>query len=99
MRTTIDIPEHLLRRAKATAIMRGIPFKQLLAEYVELGLASSNTEVPASISPPPKRRLPPPTIKSGTGTPTYSLTNQQIEEIFLEEDIEKMNKSSRTEEE
>jgi len=99
MRTTIDIPEHLLRRAKATAIMQGIPFKQLLAEYVELGLAHSSVNAPTAISAQPTRRLPPATIVRRTGTDTYSLTNQQIEEILLEEDIEKLNKSFRDDQE
>ncbi|HTQ09118.1 MAG TPA: hypothetical protein VMI31_03520 [Fimbriimonadaceae bacterium] len=38
MRTTIDLPEELLRRAKATAAMRGMRMKDLIANILNEGL-------------------------------------------------------------
>jgi hypothetical protein len=41
MKTTIDLPDELLRRAKAVAAVRGISVRQLITESLEkeLGLA------------------------------------------------------------
>jgi hypothetical protein len=38
MRTTVDIPDGLFRRAKARAAMEGVKLKELIARFVELGL-------------------------------------------------------------
>jgi hypothetical protein len=35
MRTTIDLPDALFRRAKATAAMRGVTMKKLVVEAIE----------------------------------------------------------------
>ena len=39
MRTTIDLPDDLFRRAKATAAMRGLKLKELFTMFIENGLA------------------------------------------------------------
>ena len=38
MKTTIELPDELLRRAKATAATRGISLKRLFSEALEQGL-------------------------------------------------------------
>ena len=38
MRTTVDLPEALLRQLKARAALEGIPVKQLMLTLVERGL-------------------------------------------------------------
>jgi len=43
MRATIDLPDDLFHRAKAAASLRGLTLKQLLVQYVELGLAASTS--------------------------------------------------------
>jgi hypothetical protein len=38
MRTTIDLPDDLLRRAKAAAALSGVKLKDLMTQFVEEGL-------------------------------------------------------------
>ena len=42
MRTTIDLPDDLLRRAKAVAALRGMALKDLVAQILEKGLGQSS---------------------------------------------------------
>lgn len=56
MRTTIDLPDHLLRRTKALAAVRGSSMKELIVRAVEREL---NTEGSVAAGPPPGRvKLP-----------------------------------------
>ena len=50
MRTTIDLPDVLFRRAKATAAVRGMSMKKLVIAAIE------RETQPAAPSPPAKRR-------------------------------------------
>jgi hypothetical protein len=38
MKTTVELPDHLLRRAKAAAATRGVSLKEFFTEAVERGL-------------------------------------------------------------
>lgn len=38
MRTTLDLPDELLRQAKAKAALEGATLKKLLTRYIERGL-------------------------------------------------------------
>lgn len=53
MKTTFDLPDPLLRRAKAAAAAEGRPLRDLVAEAIEARLA-------APPAPPPRRRAEPP---------------------------------------
>ncbi|HVH78219.1 MAG TPA: hypothetical protein VM782_02415 [Stellaceae bacterium] len=53
MRTTIDLPDDLFRRAKAEAALRGQKFKDLLEEGLRLILAGAP---PGHGDPPPKKK-------------------------------------------
>jgi hypothetical protein len=53
MRTTIDLPEPLLRRAKATAAVRGTSLKSLVIAAIE-----RETQSPAPPEPAKERRFP-----------------------------------------
>jgi hypothetical protein len=41
MRTTIDLPDDLFRRAKATAALRGVKLKELFTSIIERGLMTA----------------------------------------------------------
>lgn len=86
MRTTIDLPQDLLRQAKATAALRGVSLKDLITEFVSKGLSEAKPE--------PKRLgmsgPPPVCIDAGRFTNLPS-TNAEIEALFLEEDLIKYN--------
>ena len=40
MRTTIDLPDELFKQAKASAALRGIKLRELIAECISQGLAA-----------------------------------------------------------
>ena len=49
MKTTLDLPDHLVRQAKQRALQQGCTLKQLVAEFIRLGLHGGPTPS-ASIS-------------------------------------------------
>lgn len=46
MKTTLEIPDFLFRRAKSAAAERGIPLRQLVTEAVQEKLKTSSHEKP-----------------------------------------------------
>ena len=46
MKTTLEIPDFLFRRAKSVAAERGIPLRQLVTEAVQEKLKATSTEKP-----------------------------------------------------
>jgi hypothetical protein len=84
MRTTIDLPEDLLRRAKATAALRGIKMKDLIAELVGFGLEGSSVEETSRYG----MNCPIPVIIPAKGRNIPILTNAQIFEFLDREDDE-----------
>ena len=83
MRTTLDLPDPLFRDLKIKAAAEGVTLKELVTGFVEKGLY----EPGSSEKKPVRSPLPPP--RQGTGHVIPSLTNAEIDEIFLREDMEK----------
>ena len=83
MRTTIDLPDDLYRRAKATAARRGMKLKDLVAEMLERGL-----NAPTADRPMVRERRTPFPINAPTppGGPLPNLTNEQIADLIEEDD-------------
>lgn len=81
MRTTVQLPEELLRAAKAVAAARGETLKDFLTRAVthELG------NVPAMRS---GSRVQLPLVRSARPS-TVDLSNAEIEAVFAAEDAEK----------
>lgn len=80
MRTTIDVPDELLRRVKAVAALRGVKLKELVTSFLELGLNSQQTP---QVSEKPGL----PTFEVLRDRPIRNLSNAEIERILTEEDI------------
>jgi hypothetical protein len=49
MKTTLDLPDHLVRQAKQRALQEGRTLRELVAEYIRLGL-HGRTAAPAPAS-------------------------------------------------
>ena len=81
MRTTVDLPDDLVRVAKARAVERGESLKELLTRAVihELGL-------PASGRRPARVTLP---LVGRDDEPKVNVTNADIEAVLATEDAEK----------
>ena len=41
MKTTLDLPDHLMRQVKQRALQQGRPIKELVADYIRQGLHGS----------------------------------------------------------
>ena len=82
MRTTIDLPDKLLRRAKATAALRGLKLQDLIAAFVERGLQES--AVPHEVY---GHAEPLPEFVPRTGKPIRSLSGAEMEEMLVEEEV------------
>ncbi len=73
MRTTIDLPDTVFRRLKATAALRGASLKTVILDAVEKELRR-----PA----PSRRKVRFPLVRSKEPG-TLTLTNAEIDEILL----------------
>ena len=94
MRTTLDLPDETFRQLKAQAALRGFKLKELVAQFIERGLADGSSTQPA-----PMRGRPPlpvagervpypiPIAREADGTVTPYLSNKQLYAILEEEDL------------
>lgn len=48
MKTTLDLPDHLMRQVKQRALQQGRPIKALVADYIRQGLHGVATLPPAA---------------------------------------------------
>ena len=83
MRTTVDLPDELLRRVKARAAMDGVKLKALVAAYIEQGLAGRLPRPGAA-----RERSPIPIARPATGVPLPLLSSEEIERILALEDAD-----------
>ena len=83
MRTTLDLPDPVFRDLKMKAAREGVTLKVLLTAMVEKELYAK----PEPAAKPVRSPLPPPRESNGIVIP--SLTNAEIDEIFLREDMER----------
>jgi len=89
MRTTLDLPDAVFRKAKAKAALEGISLKALLTHYVSRGLEDS------SHTPRPKRRSELPVIRRKGDITIPDLTAQLQSTFEEEEDLAKLMRSFR----
>jgi hypothetical protein len=82
MRTTIDLPDELLRQAKAKAALSGLKLKDLITRYVEQGLRQG----PPAGAAQRRRRSELPVARPATGRSLPALTNAEIERLLDEDD-------------
>ncbi len=84
MRTTVDLPEQLLRRVKAAAALKGVPLRAYMATLLERGL--SEPEAPARKG----QHRPVPVVLPKTGHPIPAMTNAELDELFLRDELGRM---------
>jgi hypothetical protein len=85
VRTTLDLPDPVFRDLKMKAVQDGVSLKDLVRSFVEKCLYESSAPPVTPVRSPLPEFLP----RKG-GAPIPALTNAEIEEIFLREDLEKM---------
>lgn len=93
MRTTLDLPDDTFRKLKAEAALRGFKLKELVAQFIERGLAAgdsppgsvrSHVPVPVAFE---RTHYPIPIAREADGSVTPYLSNAQLYAILDEEDI------------
>ena len=87
MRTTLELPDVLFRKAKAKAAMEGITLKRLLTSYVENGLDN-----PSPVRQMGRRSKLPVIKRRGHGV-IPNLTSELQSRIQEEEDLAKLSRS------
>ena len=84
MRTTVDLPDDLLRRVKARAALNGTTLKELIARFVEQGLRRAS---PSPVAPARRRRSEPPVARPATGRPLPALANADLYRMLDDEEV------------
>src|SRR5689334_9198189 len=76
MRTTLDLPDEILRRAKIEAVERGSTLRQLVIDALQHEMATTER---------PRRRLTRPLVRLAPDAPLRSLSLEAIKELDAEE--------------
>jgi len=83
MRSTFDLPDDLMRRAKIAAVKRGSSLRDLVAEAIRRLLAEP--------SGPKRQRMTEAPIKLPPGHTIPIRSNNEIAQLFDQEDITHLN--------
>ena len=86
MRTTIEIPADLMRRAKARAAARGESLKKLFTRAIASEIGASHHETKTRV------RLP---LFGDPNGPPVSVTNEDIARLLAQEDAESAARFNR----
>jgi hypothetical protein len=78
MRTTVDLPDHLYRELKVLAATRGMPLRDVVQEFVELGLRGPMTQKRDEVRDVPRF----PSISIGKPYPKALTSNAALFEIL-----------------
>lgn len=76
MRTTLDLPDDILRRAKIEAVERGSTLRQLVIDALQREMVGNEQ---------PRKRLARPPIKLAADAPLRRLSPQAIRRLDAEE--------------
>jgi uncharacterized protein YllA (UPF0747 family) len=83
MRTTFDLPDDLMKRAKIAAVRRGSTLRDLVAEALRKLLADQGQSQ--------RRRMDQPPIKLPAGYTIPVRSNAEIARLFEQEDVVHLN--------
>jgi hypothetical protein len=83
MRTTLDLPDDLVKRAKITAVKRGSTLRDLVAEALRRLLADQ--------AAPQRKRMTQAPVKLPPGHTIPLRSNGEIAHLFAQEDITHLN--------
>jgi len=96
MRTTLDIPEDILRRAKAEAALRGMSLKDYATEALRTALQGGAIDAVRETAPAyadEEQELAPgcvfPLIRGEGGPALKELTPERVHELLEQEEVER----------
>ena len=82
MRTTLELPDPLFREVKIRAIQQGVTLKDLLARYIQAGMAAPAT----AAVPLPRVHIPLPIFRPVDGSIIPARSNADLFAMLEEED-------------
>ena len=92
MKTTLDIPDDLLRTMKMQAVQEGRKFKDVAVEIFRRGL--SQKQIPATRSV--RRRVKLPLIQCRhSALPSMELTADKVAEVLLKQEVNWVDEAAR----
>ncbi len=83
MRTTLDLPDDILRRAKIEAVERGATLRQLVIDALQREMASTER---------PRKRLAKPLVKLAADAPLRRMSPEAVKRLDAE-DLERSDES------
>jgi hypothetical protein len=83
MKTTLDIPDDLLRAMKMQAVQEGRKFKDVAVEIFRRGLAQPEPTAARAI----RHRVKLPLIVAPPGAAKFSLTGEDIDRLLMEDEV------------
>jgi hypothetical protein len=83
MRTTVDLPDELMKRVKIAAVRRGTTLRDLIADALRHALVDR--------ARPARPRMVEPPVKLARGRTIPVRSNRDIAQVFDQEDIAKLN--------
>ncbi|HEY7033929.1 MAG TPA: hypothetical protein VH482_21505 [Thermomicrobiales bacterium] len=85
MKTTLDLPDELMREVKLRAVEEDRKLKDMVADLLRIGLAQKSTGAPVI-----RNRVKLPLIPGGhPARPGEEITPERMKEILLEEEVER----------
>ena len=86
MRTTLDLPDHLLRELKSRAARNGQSLKSLLNDLIQRAMALPSIPLGQQTGLPVLTRL------QGQAQPMQTQSNAQLADRTLQEDLDKLRR-------
>lgn len=83
MRTTLELPDDLMKRAKIAAVRRGSTLRELFAEALRRFLSEQST--------PERKRMTEAPIKLPPGHSIPIRSNSELAQLFEQEDVTHLN--------
>jgi plasmid stability protein len=86
MKTTLELPDDLMREIKVRAAREDRRLKDVVTELLRKGLAAQEK---------PQHRVKLPLIRTGPAKPGEELTPEKIHEILLQQEVEWFTEASQ----
>ena len=94
MKTTLDLPEDLVREMKLRAVHEGRKLRDVATEIFRRGLAQQSLQTAAATQPGViQNRVKLPLIQCPSGTPKFNLTPEDIDRILSEQEMKRFNEA------
>jgi hypothetical protein len=94
VKTTLDLPEDLVREMKLRAVHEGRKLREVATEIFRRGLAQPCLQTAGATQPSViQNRVKLPLIQCLLGTPKFNLTPEEIDQILLEQEMKRFNEA------